>query len=165
MPTLRVCVKSVCERVSRHLAEKHDVPEPERRGLSAFVASIGLIDPNDVSLRPDDTPQHEALGVVNGYACLHYDFRTTSPDLIGRHLSKSHGWKGTGKRDGWQRDGVRSNTPLAEWRTGLLDRPGEVAENVAVNRGRDAYKQCTESRVCSPACPTRRSTRRRTGPT
>ncbi|KAF6795410.1 hypothetical protein CMUS01_15927 [Colletotrichum musicola] len=108
-------LKPFGERVGRHLAEKHNVSKSERRGLNALVASIGLGDPNDVPLRPDGVLQHDALAVVHGYACLHCNFRTTSSDLVSRHLLKIHKWKDSRKSDGWQRNRVHSNVPLQSW--------------------------------------------------
>ncbi|KAF6808394.1 hypothetical protein CPLU01_15675, partial [Colletotrichum plurivorum] len=102
-------------RISRHLAEKHDVPKPQRRGLSALVKSLGLGDPNDVAPRPDGLPPHEALAVTRGHACRHCGYRTASDDLVCRHLSKAHGIKDSRKRDGWQRDHIHSGVLLQSW--------------------------------------------------
>ncbi|KAK1613526.1 hypothetical protein BDP81DRAFT_513408 [Colletotrichum phormii] len=103
------------ERVSRHLAEKHDVPKRQRRGLSTLVKSLRLGDPNDVALRPDGLPPHEALTVTRGHACHHCSYRTASDDLVCRHLSKAHGIKDSRKADGWQRDHIHSGVLLQSW--------------------------------------------------
>ncbi|CAI0645059.1 unnamed protein product, partial [Colletotrichum noveboracense] len=103
------------ERVSRHLAEKHNVPKPERRGLNALVRSIGLADPNDVEPRPDGLPPHEALTVLRGYACRHCAYRTVSLDLICRHISSEHGFRDPRKSDGWQQDHISSDVSLQSW--------------------------------------------------
>ncbi|OLN81182.1 hypothetical protein CCHL11_10361 [Colletotrichum chlorophyti] len=108
-------LKPFGERVSRHLAEKHAVPKPQRRGLSAFVKSLGLVDPNDVALRPDGLPPHEVLIVARGYACRHCDYQTTSGDLISRHLSRTHSVKDSRKAESWQRDHVHCNVLLQSW--------------------------------------------------
>ncbi|KAF4492952.1 ATP-dependent DNA helicase tlh1 [Colletotrichum fructicola Nara gc5] len=108
-------LKPFGERVSRHLAEKHEVPKPQRRGLSALVKSLQLGDPNDVALRPDGLPPHEALTVTRGHACRRCSYRTASDDLICRHIAKSHGVKGLRKTDGWQRDHIRSGVLLQSW--------------------------------------------------
>ncbi|KAK1838453.1 hypothetical protein CCHR01_18928 [Colletotrichum chrysophilum] len=79
-------LKPFGERVSRHLAEKHEVPKPQRRGLSALVKSLHLGDPNDVALRPDGLPPHETLTVTRGHACRHCSYRTASDDLTLRPL-------------------------------------------------------------------------------
>ncbi|KAK6221466.1 hypothetical protein QIS74_04759 [Colletotrichum tabaci] len=114
----RLCgyaLKPFGERASRHLAEKHDVPKSERRGLSGLVKSIGLPDPNDIPLRSDGLPPHPALTTVIGYACRHCDYRTASTDLISRHVALTHGFKDARKADGWQRDHIRSGLSLQSW--------------------------------------------------
>ncbi|KAE9565998.1 hypothetical protein CGMCC3_g17825 [Colletotrichum fructicola] len=108
-------LKPFGERVSRHLAEKHEVPKPQRRGLSALVKSLHLGDPNDVALRPDGLPPHETLTVTRGHACRRCSYRTASDDLICRHIAKSHGIKGLRKTDGWQRDHIHSGVLLQSW--------------------------------------------------
>ncbi|KAF6807511.1 hypothetical protein CPLU01_15788, partial [Colletotrichum plurivorum] len=86
-------LKPFGERVGRHLVEKHDVPKSKRRGINSLIKSIGLADPNDVPLRPDGLPPHEALLKVRSYACRHCNYRTASLDLVGRHISSVHGFK------------------------------------------------------------------------
>ncbi|KAJ0271849.1 hypothetical protein COL940_010779 [Colletotrichum noveboracense] len=108
-------LKPFGERVSRHLAEKHEVPKPQRRGLSALVKSLHLGDPNDVALRPDGLPPHEALTVTHGHACRRCSYRTASDDLICRHIAKSHSIKGLRKTDGWQQDHIHSSVLLQSW--------------------------------------------------
>ncbi|KAK2005687.1 hypothetical protein LZ32DRAFT_545546 [Colletotrichum eremochloae] len=108
-------LKPFGERVSRHLAEKHDMPKQQRRGLSALVKSLRLGDPNDVARRPDGLPPHEALTVTRGHACRHCSYRTTSDDLVCRHLSKAHGIKDSRKADGWQRDHIHDGILLQSW--------------------------------------------------
>ncbi|KAF6785961.1 hypothetical protein CSOJ01_15498 [Colletotrichum sojae] len=108
-------LKPFGERVGRHLAEKHDVPKPKRRGLNGLIKSIGLADPNDVPLRPDGLPPHEALLTVRGYACRHCNYRTVSLDLVGRHVSSVHGFKQNRKAHGWQRDHVLEGVSLQSW--------------------------------------------------
>ncbi|OBR02115.1 hypothetical protein CH63R_14416 [Colletotrichum higginsianum IMI 349063] len=113
-------LKSFGERVSRHLAEKHDVPKTQRRGLSALVKSLQLGDPNDVAPRPDGLPPHEALTATRGHACRHCSYRTASDDLVCRHLSKAHGIKDWRKADGWQRDQIHSGVLLQSWSSALF---------------------------------------------
>ncbi|KAH9232182.1 hypothetical protein K456DRAFT_1839806 [Colletotrichum gloeosporioides 23] len=108
-------LKPFGERVSRHLAEKHEVPKPQRRGLSALVKSLHLGDPNDVALRPNGLPPHKALTVTRGHACRRCSYRTASDNLICRHIAKSHSIKGLRKTDGWQRDHIHSGVLLQSW--------------------------------------------------
>ncbi|KAK2005545.1 hypothetical protein LZ32DRAFT_597022, partial [Colletotrichum eremochloae] len=108
-------LKPFGERVSRHLAEKHDVPKSERRGLSGLVKSIRLPDLNDIPLRLDGLPPHLALTTIIGYACRYCDYRTASTDLISRYVARTHGFKDAWKADGWQRDHIRSGLSLQSW--------------------------------------------------
>ncbi|KAK1950832.1 hypothetical protein LY78DRAFT_708415 [Colletotrichum sublineola] len=108
-------LKPFGERVSRHLAEKHNVPQSERRGLNGLIKSIGLPDPNEIPLRPDGLPPHPDLTIVIGHACRHCDYRTASTDLISRHVARMHGFKDARQADGWQRDHIRSGLSLQSW--------------------------------------------------
>ncbi|KAK1973394.1 hypothetical protein LZ30DRAFT_610947 [Colletotrichum cereale] len=108
-------LKPFRERVSRHLAEEDEVPKPQRRGLSMLVELLQVGDPNDVALRPDDLLPHEALTVTRGHACRHCSYRTTSDDLVCRHLSKTHGIKDSRKADGWQQDQIHCGILLQSW--------------------------------------------------
>ncbi|KAL0764704.1 hypothetical protein CaCOL14_012794 [Colletotrichum acutatum] len=108
-------LKPFGERVSRHLAEKHNICKSQRRGLSALVKTLDLGDPNDVAPRPDGLPAHQSLTVTRGHACRHCSYRTASDDLICRHISKTHGIKDSRKADGWQRDHIYSGILLQSW--------------------------------------------------
>ncbi|KAF6824185.1 hypothetical protein CMUS01_10372 [Colletotrichum musicola] len=108
-------LKPFGEQVGHHLVEKHDVPKSKRRGINSLIKSIGLADPNDIPLRPDGLPLHEALLKVRGYACRHCNYRTASLDLAGRHISSVHGFKQSRKADGWQRDYVLGGVLLQSW--------------------------------------------------
>ncbi|KAL2192351.1 hypothetical protein P885DRAFT_7126, partial [Corynascus similis CBS 632.67] len=74
--------------VIRHLADKHSIPKRVRDGLAQFIRSLHLPDPNTLPLRPDWSPAHPDLTSHTGMACRHCAYRTTSVDLITRHLSK-----------------------------------------------------------------------------
>ncbi|KAK0370042.1 hypothetical protein CLIM01_12595 [Colletotrichum limetticola] len=108
-------LKPFGERVSRHLAEKHNICKSQRRGLSDLVKTLDLGDPNDVAPRPDGLPAHKSLTVTRGHACRHCSYRTASDDLICRHISKTHGIKDSRKADGWQRDHIYSGILLQSW--------------------------------------------------
>lgn len=81
------------DRVSRHLWEKHHVPIEDRKGLVSLVASLDLQDPNTLPLRKDGCLPHPHLARRRGLACRGCKERTTSRDLMQRHLSKEHGCK------------------------------------------------------------------------
>ncbi|KAK1658089.1 hypothetical protein BDP55DRAFT_698609 [Colletotrichum godetiae] len=91
-------LKPFGERVSRHLAEKHNISKSQRRGLSALVRTLGL-----------------GLTVTRGHACRRCSYRTASADLICRHISRAHGIKDSRKVGGWQRDHIHSGVLLQSW--------------------------------------------------
>lgn len=80
-------------RISRHLAEKHNVPKLARHGLSDCIRALNLPDPGKLCLRPDGSPPHPHLLLQRGAVCEYCNYRTTSFELIRRHLARSHGKK------------------------------------------------------------------------
>ncbi|KAK4243060.1 hypothetical protein C7999DRAFT_45037 [Corynascus novoguineensis] len=105
--------KSDC--VIRHLANKHATPKHIRDGLARFIRSLHLPDPNTLSLRPDWSPAYPDLASHVGVACRHYAYRTTSADLITRHLAKAHDRRRQGKKRDWLYDEVIQGVVLQSW--------------------------------------------------
>lgn len=101
------------EAVAKHLWEKHQIPPEARKGLTPFVRSLRLPDPNQLPRRPDASPPHPDLAVQRGAACRQCSFRSTSMDRIRRHLSKAHGQKNG--RQTWLPDLVHENISLQSW--------------------------------------------------
>lgn len=79
------------QTVSKHLWEKHSLPARDRAGLNAYIRSLALQDPNTVPRRPDGSSAHSNLLVHDGFACSQCVYRTTSENLLRRHLSQQHG--------------------------------------------------------------------------
>ena len=100
-------------RVTKHLGEKHRVPANARHGLSAFVDSLQLPDPNTLEVRDDGAIAHPHLAVRRGARCVQCNFRSTSSDLMHRHLSKEHAWKGASKY--WYRDNTEGDLKFQSW--------------------------------------------------
>jgi hypothetical protein len=119
------------QTVSKHLWEKHCIPAKERAGLYAFVQSLDLPDPNSVTKHSDGDPAHPHLLAQSGFACLRCEYRTTSQNLVKRHLSQEHGlqvssastdndrywsevtlqsWTPNGKREFWIVGGPRDES-------------------------------------------------------
>lgn len=84
-------LKPFGQTVSKHLWEKHSVPAKERSGLNALVLKLKLPDPNTLPTSQDWSPAHPYLALQAGFVCLQCNYRTTSKDLLQRHLSKEHG--------------------------------------------------------------------------
>ncbi|EAQ90199.1 hypothetical protein CHGG_06818 [Chaetomium globosum CBS 148.51] len=101
--------------VTRHLADKHAIPKRSRDGLHPLVRALCLPDPNTLPLRPDWSPAHPQLATRTGVACRHCTYRTTSVDLITRHLAKAHNRRRTQGHRGWLRDEVLEDVALQSW--------------------------------------------------
>lgn len=101
------------EAVSKHLWEKHQLSTDARKGLNPFVKSLNLPNPNQLPLRPDGCPPHPYLIAQPGVACRQCSFRSTSIDLVRRHLSKVHGQKKD--RQIWFSDLIHENLSLQSW--------------------------------------------------
>jgi hypothetical protein len=84
-------LKPFGQTVSKHPWEKHSVPAKERSGLNALVLKLKLPDPNTLPTSQDWSPAHPYLALQAGVVCLQCNYRTTSKDLLQRHLSKEHG--------------------------------------------------------------------------
>jgi hypothetical protein len=101
------------DTISKHLAVKHQTSATARRGLTAFVRSLVLQDPNKLALRTDGCLPHPDLLILQGVACKLCLFRSTSRDLMQRHMSKEHEQR-TGQKD-CLGDNVRDNLSLQSW--------------------------------------------------
>lgn len=101
------------QTVSKHLWEKHSLPAKDRAGLNAFVRGLGLQDPNGLSPRPDESSAHPHLIVQRGVTCLQCRYRTTSPNLLQRHIAKEHGQQK--RRDGSDKGILWAEADLQSW--------------------------------------------------
>jgi hypothetical protein len=55
------------------------------------------------------------LASRTGLACRHCSYRTTSVDLVTRHLAKAHNRRRTQRQKGWLRDDVFQDVVLQSW--------------------------------------------------
>jgi hypothetical protein len=107
------------QTVSKHLWEKHSIPAKDSSGLNALVIELKLPDPNTLPRHQDWSQAHPHLAVQSGAVCLQCNYRSTSADLLQRHLSKEHGqrradmdiqrgnvWREVGLQI-WSQDGKR----------------------------------------------------------
>jgi hypothetical protein len=101
------------DAVSKHLGDRHDISTRARHGLSAFVKQLQLPDPSRLEPRPGGCASHPNLATKSGVACRQCDYRSTSLDLVQRHLAKTHGEGGGCKT--WLRDQIRNNLLLQSW--------------------------------------------------
>ena len=101
------------DAVTRHLGEKHKLPARERRGVTAYIHSLELPDPNKLPVRFNGSEPHPHLALRAGVACAVCGFRSTSFDTVRRHLSKEHSIRGN--RDGWAGHCTNSGLVLQSW--------------------------------------------------
>ena len=64
--------------MAAHLRERHNISLTARRGLSQFVRSACLPDPNTLRLPADSSEPYRHLVIQAGAACLLCTFRSTS---------------------------------------------------------------------------------------
>jgi hypothetical protein len=99
--------------VANHLAEKHNVPKATTKELRRLLHPFTFLGPETLRLRPDGSTPHPHLRVQPGIACGHCSLKTTSHEVLSRHLSKNHGVKR--KSPTWLHDHVVSGLWLQSW--------------------------------------------------
>ncbi|KAJ6780965.1 hypothetical protein PWT90_10273 [Aphanocladium album] len=77
-------------RPSTHLRDKHQVPLRQRKHLTNILRQLRLYspDPANVQPRPDGSPPHPHLQVVDGYYCTSCGERNINLDILKRHYSR-----------------------------------------------------------------------------
>lgn len=139
----KYALKPSAGAVSKHLWEKHQISKDARKGLAPFVKSLALPNPNQLPLRHDASPPHPHLTVQPGMACRRCTFRSTSMDLVRRHLSSIHHVKNNGPT--WLRDDVRDGLSLQSW---TQNGPREYW--IVANEDQPGLPPTAADAVCSP---------------
>ncbi|KEQ70846.1 hypothetical protein M436DRAFT_65669 [Aureobasidium namibiae CBS 147.97] len=65
-------------------------PTQSRAGLSSYVHSLHIVDPSDLPVLPHGSLAHPDLKVFRIYACKSCGQKSTSQDIIGRHMATKH---------------------------------------------------------------------------
>ncbi|KID82378.1 RecQ helicase TLH3 [Metarhizium guizhouense ARSEF 977] len=119
-------LKADGDRVSRHLGEKHGLSRKTRWGLNKLINSLQLPDPRQLPPRQDGCPQHPHLALQSGAACSYCRFRSTSHDLLSRHLKKEHRREVTARRSSgyWLRDHIQDDVLFQSWLPAYSGSPG-----------------------------------------
>lgn len=99
--------------VTRHLGEKHSIPAYARRGLTPLIRELNLPNPNELPSRRDGCSPHPHLAMQTGAACKVCLFRSTSLELVQRHVAKEHG-QGSRKQT-MQRQQIDNGVLLQSW--------------------------------------------------
>lgn len=79
--------------VVNHLAEKHNVSKPITKELQRMLHPYTFLGLEALCLRLDGSTPHPHLRVQPGIACKHCSLKTTSDEVLSRHLSKNYGGK------------------------------------------------------------------------
>ncbi|KAH7340032.1 hypothetical protein BKA66DRAFT_434914, partial [Pyrenochaeta sp. MPI-SDFR-AT-0127] len=74
--------------IVKHLAEKHDSSTTTRKELEDLLRPYTLLELKKLPLRLDGSPPHLYLIMPYGFACKHYLHKTTSINMLSRHLLK-----------------------------------------------------------------------------
>ncbi|OWT42334.1 hypothetical protein VFPPC_18523 [Pochonia chlamydosporia 170] len=108
------------DRVSRHLGEKHGHSRKARWGLNKLMNSLQLPSPRQLPPRQDGCPQHPHLALQRGVGCSYCRFRSTSYDILSRHLKKEHRREVTARRSSgyWLRDHIQDDILFQSWLPG-----------------------------------------------
>jgi hypothetical protein len=101
------------EAIVKHLAEKHNVPRSTRDETRPLLRLYTFLEPKKLPLRSDRLAPHLHLLMQHGFACRHCSFRTTSVEMLNRHLSKSHEMKR--KTTTWLHDHAVNGLFLQSW--------------------------------------------------
>ncbi|KAG8664460.1 hypothetical protein FPOAC2_13431 [Fusarium poae] len=86
----KFALKADGDRVSRHLGERHGISKLARRGPGLFIRALRLPDPKTLPVRPDGSSPHPHLRIQQGAACRHCGLRSTSLEVLSRHLKEVH---------------------------------------------------------------------------
>jgi hypothetical protein len=87
-------------------------------GLNALVQSLNLDDPTHLTPRIDGSDCHPHLALQKGAACRHCKFRSTSIELLSRHLKKLHQQeirRTSISKGSWQRDHISTQLTFQSW--------------------------------------------------
>ncbi|KAF2008559.1 hypothetical protein BU24DRAFT_319607, partial [Aaosphaeria arxii CBS 175.79] len=104
-------VKSITD----HVVEKHNHSPHVTKQLRELLKPYTIPSPTQLALRPDQSPPHPHLAIHLGNACKHCGYRTTSTELMGRHLSSKHNVKRKASTSPRCREN-RGQALLGEWK-------------------------------------------------
>ncbi|KAJ6191987.1 hypothetical protein J3E72DRAFT_443135 [Bipolaris maydis] len=96
-----------------HVVEKHKLPKSLAKEASRQLRPYTILGPKELRLRPDHFPPHPHLSKHLGVKCKHCELKTTSTEVLSRHLSKEHGIKR--KTAAWRGEHVVNSLILQSW--------------------------------------------------
>ncbi|KAJ5052595.1 hypothetical protein J3E74DRAFT_469583 [Bipolaris maydis] len=96
-----------------HVVEKHKLPKALAKEASRQLRPYTILGPKELRLRPDHSPPHPHLSKHLGVKRKHCELKTTSTEVLSRHLSKEHGIKR--KTTTWRGEHVVNSLMLQSW--------------------------------------------------
>jgi hypothetical protein len=126
----KFALKADGDCISRHLGERHGISKPARRGLGPFIRTFRLPDPETLPVRLDGSSPHPHLRIQQGAACRHCGLRSTSLEVLTRHLKKVHSQniqhsRGCGfLKSHWLQDHILDRLSLQTWTVSNIGRSG-----------------------------------------
>jgi hypothetical protein len=96
-----------------HVVDKHKYSRDLAKDLAQLLRPYTILGPKELRLRPDHAPPHPHLSKHLGMMCKHCEQKTTSAEILARHLSKEHGMKR--KTATWLREHGVSGLMLQSW--------------------------------------------------
>jgi hypothetical protein len=96
-----------------HIVDKHKRPRDLTKDLGQLLGPYTILGPKELYVRPDFSPPHPHLSKHLGMMCKHCGQKTTSADVLARHLSKGHGMKR--KTSIWLREHGVSGLMVQSW--------------------------------------------------
>jgi hypothetical protein len=70
--------------------DKHKHPRELAKDLGQLLRSYIIVGPKELRLRSDYAPPYPHLSIHLGMMCKHCRLKTTSAEILARHLSKEH---------------------------------------------------------------------------
>jgi hypothetical protein len=128
----KFAIKPDGDCISRHLGERHGISKSARRGLGPFIRSLRLPDPETLPTRLDGSPPHPHLRIQQGAACRHCGLRSTSLEVLTRHLKKVHSQniqhsRGCGfTKSHWLQEHILDRLSLQTWTVSNIERSWTV---------------------------------------
>jgi hypothetical protein len=128
----KFALKADGDRVSRHLGERHGISKLARRGLGPFIRTLRLPDPETLPVRSDGSSPHPHLRIQQGAACRHCGLRSTSLEVLSRHLKNVHSQdiqhsRGRGfPKSHWLQDHILDRLSLQTWTVSNIGRSWTV---------------------------------------
>jgi hypothetical protein len=102
-------IKSIVD----HTVDMHKCPRYLTKDLGQLLKPYTILGPKELPLRPDYAPPHPHPSKHLGMMCKHCKHKTTSAEILARHLSKEHGVKR--KTATWLREHGVSGLVLQSW--------------------------------------------------